>query len=241
MKDRYLLPLIEDQLDKLRGAEFFTTLDLKNGFFHVVVEKESRKYTVFVTHSGQYCFSKVPFRLCNSPAMFQRFINHIFRKLINDGTVLTYLDDLIILASNANQALERLKLVLQVASEYGLEINFKKCQFLRRRVEFLGHVIESGKIGPSLAKTAAVMRFSCLRLFRDVQSFLGLSGYFRKFIRYSLIAKPLSDLFQKDKRFVFNDEQKRAFELKRVLAEHPVLKIYHSEDETELHTDAGWL
>lgn len=241
IKDRYPLPLIEDQLDQLKDAKLFTTLDLRNGFFHVTVDKESRKYTAFLIHSGQYCFLKVPFGLCNSPAVFQRFINHIFRELINEGIVLTYLDDLIIPACDERQALKRLKLVFDVASEHGLEINFKKCQFMQRRVEFLGHVVEDGKIYPSPDKTAAVKCFPKPRSLKDVRSFLGLTGYFRKFIPcYSTIAKPLSDMLKKDRKFIFNDAQIQAFEeLKRSLTGDTVLKIYRPEDETEVHTDAS--
>lgn len=233
------MPLIEDQLDKLRDTKLFTTLDLRNGFFHVAVDKESQKYTAFLTHEGHYRFLRVPFGLC--PAVFQRFINHTFRTLINKRDVLTYLDDLIIPADNERQALERLKSVFQVAKDHGLEINFKKCQFMQKHVEFLGHIIENGKIYPSPDKTTAVKRFPRPRSLKDVRSFLGLTGYFRKFIpRYSTIAKPLSDMLKKDERFMFNDAQMQAFEqLKRSLTEDTVLKIYRPEDETEMHTDAS--
>lgn len=131
MKDRFPLPLIEDQLDRLQEAKIFTTLDLKNGFFHVPIEKESRHYTSFVTHKGQYQFLRVPFGLCNSPAVFQRFINTVFRDLINEGIALQYMDDLIIPASDESEALNRLQKILKTAEEYGLEINKKKCQFLK--------------------------------------------------------------------------------------------------------------
>lgn len=241
VKDRHPLPLIEDQLDRLKDAKVFTTLDLRNGFFHVAVNKESRKYTAFVTHSGQYCFLKVPFGLCNSPAVFQRFINHVFRPLINAGIVLIYLDDLIIPGNDEGHELERLRAVLQVASEHGLEINFKKCQFMQKRVEFLGHVIENGKIYPSPDKTVAVKHFPVPRSLKDVRSFLGLTGYFRKFIpRYSTIAKPLSDMLRKGEKFTFDEAQVQAFELlKFSLTKDTVLKIYRPEDETEVHTDAS--
>lgn len=88
VKDKYPLPLIEEQIDKLAEARVFSTIDLRNGFFHVDVEERSRKYTAFVTQRGQYQFLKVPFGLCNSPPVFQRFINHIFRPLINEGILL---------------------------------------------------------------------------------------------------------------------------------------------------------
>ncbi|XP_029162889.1 uncharacterized protein LOC114934371 [Nylanderia fulva] len=136
IKDRYPLPLIDDQLDALQGASIFSTIDLKNGFFHVPMEKESRKYTSFVVPDGQYEFLYAPFGLCNSPAVFQRFINQTFRELIRGGVVLTYVDDLIIPSTDFEAALSGLEKVLGVAERFGLNINWKKCKFLQTRVEF---------------------------------------------------------------------------------------------------------
>ncbi|GBN95131.1 Transposon Tf2-6 polyprotein [Araneus ventricosus] len=192
VKDRFPLPLIEDILDRLQGSRVFSTIDLKNAFFHVDVNKDSRKYTSFVTHEGQYQFLKVPFGLCNSPAVFQRYINTIFRPLM-------------------------------------------------KRIEFLGHVVEDGKIFPSTLKTKAVLNFPEPANLKQIHSFLGLTGYFRKFIpKYSTIARPLSDLLKKDRKFKFGEEERISFnQLKLMLAEKPVLRIYNPNYETELHTDAS--
>ncbi|GBM10825.1 Retrovirus-related Pol polyprotein from transposon 297 [Araneus ventricosus] len=178
VKDRFPLPLIEDILDRLQGSRVFSTIDLKNAFFHVDVNKDSRKYTSFVTHEGQYQFLKVPFGLCNSPAVFQRYINTIFRPLINDGIVLPYLDDIIILSSSFEEGIEIVERVLSIASEYGLEINFNKSHFLKKRIEFLGHVVEDGKIFLSTLKTKAVLNFPEPANLKQIHSFLGLTGYF---------------------------------------------------------------
>lgn len=241
VKDRFPLPLIEDILDRLQGSQIFSTIDLKNGFFHVDVNKDSRKFTSFVTHEGQYQFLKVPFGLCNSPAVFQRYINTIFRPLVNEGIVLPYMDDIIILSSSLDEGVERLERVLKLASDYGLAINFKKSHFLKKRIEFLGHIVEEGKIFPSTLKTKAVLNFPVPTNLKQIQSFLGLSGYFRKFIpNYSIIARPLSDLLKKDHKFKFGVEERNSFNrLKTLLAEKPVLGIYNPSFETELHTDAS--
>ncbi|GBM30208.1 Retrovirus-related Pol polyprotein from transposon 297 [Araneus ventricosus] len=121
VKDRFTLPLIEDILDRLQGSHVFSTIDLKNAFFHVDVNKDSRKYTSFVTHEGQYQFLKVLFGLCNSPAVFQRYINTIFRPLINDGIVLPYLDDIIILSSSFEEGIELVERVLSIWTRDQLE------------------------------------------------------------------------------------------------------------------------
>ncbi|GFV55431.1 retrovirus-related Pol polyprotein from transposon 17.6 [Trichonephila clavipes] len=150
------------------------------------------------------------------------------------------MDDLVIPAKDEKEGLEKLREVLEVASKYGLEMKFKKCQFLRK-VEFLGHVVENGTIRPSIAKTIAVKKFPVPTTVKQVQSFLGLTGYFRKFIpAYSQIAKPLSDLTRKDNPFMFEQPQMEAFEkLKKLLTESPVLSIFQQGRTTELHTDAS--
>lgn len=144
IKDRYPLLLIDDQLDALQGASVYSTIDLRNGFFHVPIDKESRKYTSFVVPDGQYEFLYALFGLCNSPAVFQRFINRVFRELIENGVVLTYVDDLIIPCTNFEAALSNLKKVLSVAENFGLDIHWGKCRFFQTRIEFLGHIIENG-------------------------------------------------------------------------------------------------
>ncbi|XP_011884081.1 PREDICTED: uncharacterized protein K02A2.6-like [Vollenhovia emeryi] len=145
IKDRYPLPLIEDQLDKLQNAKKFSTLDLKNGFFHVKVNEQSRKFTAFIVPDGHYEFMRVPFGLCNSPAIFQRFVNAAFKDLIRDGVILVYMDDLIIPLADCESGLKNLKLVLDTASLVGLCRNWDKCSFLQSRVEFLGHIIENNQ------------------------------------------------------------------------------------------------
>lgn len=240
-KDHYPLPLIEDTLDELQDARVFSTLDLKNGFHHVEVDPQSRPYTSFVTHNSQYQFIRMPFGLSTCPAVFQRFINAIFHDLIKSKIVLPYLDDLIILANDDGEAIERLKVVLNRASEYGLNLNFKKCQFLQRRIEFLGHIVENGTVRPSPSKVKALVNYPEPRNQKDIQKFLGLSNYFRKFIpSYSTIAKPLSDLLRKDTPFVFLEREKSAFlKLKQRLCEDPVLAIFRQGAETEVHCDAS--
>ena len=243
IRDRYPLPVIDDILDKLGSGKIFTTLDLKNAFFHVDIEEKSKKYTSFVTDNDQYEFNKVPFGLSTSPLTFQRYINRVFKDLLKDGTVIIYLDDIIIPAQDEQEALERLIRVLETASKFGLELNLKKCQFLKSKIDFLGHVIENGSICPSVEKTLAVQNFPEPKNAKDVQSFLGLTGYFRKFISsYAIIARPLSDLLRGSTPFRFGPEQKNAFQrLKDLLATKPVLTLYRPGADLELHTDASKL
>jgi Reverse transcriptase (RNA-dependent DNA polymerase). len=127
------LPLIDDQVDSLQGARIFTTLLLlKNRFFHVELEEDSRKYTAFVVPNGEYEFLRVPFGLCNSPSVFQKYINAVFRDLIAAGMVLTYMDGLVIPSMTIEEGIERLRIALDVASQHGLLLNWKKCQFFAK-------------------------------------------------------------------------------------------------------------
>ncbi|GFT92200.1 retrovirus-related Pol polyprotein from transposon 297 [Trichonephila clavipes] len=117
------------------------------------MDPNSTKYTSFVTHEGQYEFLRVPFGLSNSPSVFQRFIYTAFRKLIRDNILIVYMDDLLIPSQDEAEGLNKLRLVLQTAADFGLELNLKKCNFLQRKIEFLGYIIENGTIKPSPSKT----------------------------------------------------------------------------------------
>lgn len=203
--------MIDDQIDALQGAKVFSTLDLANGFFHIPVAAESRKYTSFITSNGQYEFLVAPFGLSNTPSVFARHINKVFTELIANGTVIPYMDDIIIPSQTEEDGLQKLKVVLQVASEYGLNIKWKKCELLRRKIEFLGYEIEMGKVRSAVSKTIDVKKFKQPTTVKQVERFLGLTGYFRKFVEnYALIAKPLNDLDESTK---FQNMRKNYFHL----------------------------
>lgn len=241
IKDRYPLPIIEEVLERFCSARVFTTLDLRNGFFHVDIDEASVKYTAFVTPSGHYEFLKAPFGLCNSPSVFQRYVNTVLRELIRDNVVVVYMDDLIIASKDEEENLKKIKRVFSVAEQNGLKFRFDKCQFLKKRVVFLGHILEGGTIKPSEEKTLAVRHYPEPKNVREVQSFMGLASYFRKFIPgYSVIAKPLSDLTKHDREFHFGEAAREAMSIiKGVLCSDPILKIYDPTRETEVHTDAS--
>lgn len=241
VKDRYPLPIMEDIIESLYNATIFTTLDLKNGFFHVDMEENSVKYSAFVTPDGHYEFLKAPFGLCNSPAVFQKYIHIIFQDLMRKGIMNIYMDDIIVASETEAENISRLKDIFKVAQQHGLIFNIPKCQFLQKSIEFLGHVVEKGSIKPSIEKSKAIRNFPTPKSIKDLQRFLGLCSFFRKFINgFSTIAKPLSDMLRNNARFNFGDEQKYAFEiLKEKLSNEPILKMYNPELQTELHTDAS--
>lgn len=171
--------------------------------------------------------------------MFQRHIHAVFRQLISDGIVLICLDDLIMPAKSEEENLTKLRKVLVTAMDYGLEINWKKCKLLVK-IEYLDYVIEVGQVQPSNRKVQAIMKFPRPTTKKELQSFLGLVNYFRKFIpRFASMARPLSQLTKGDVKYEFEPNQEMAFALlKRTLVGKPVLRLYRVGAETELHTDA---
>ncbi|GFT16336.1 retrovirus-related Pol polyprotein from transposon 17.6 [Trichonephila clavipes] len=207
------------------------------------MDPNSTKYTSLVTHEGQYEFLRVPFGLSNSPSVFQRFIYAVFRKLIRDNILIVYMDDLLIPSQNEAEGLNKLRLVLQTAADFGLELNLKKCNFLQLKIEFLGYIIENGTIKPSPSKTQAVQNFPQPQTSRQLQSFIGLTSYFWKFIpNYARISRPLSDLLRDNVKFKFGPTEIAFFqELKNILSENPVLHVFQQGYPLELHTDASSL
>lgn len=241
VKDRYPLPHIEDQVSKLSGKAYFTTLDLAQGYHQVKLSEDSIPKTAFVTHSGQYEFLKMPFGLANAPAVFSRLI----RIALNDvaSEIACYLDDVMLPTVTVEAGLQLLEQVLVLLQKANLKLNVKKCAFLKTSVNYLGHEITAGSVRPGLAKINCVSEYKRPRNVHEVRQFIGLTSYFRKFIRgFAEIALPLTKLTKKDVSWLWGIEQENAFQtLKNKLVERPVLGIYDSKAATELHTDASKL
>ncbi|XP_037932578.1 uncharacterized protein LOC119667360 [Teleopsis dalmanni] len=241
VRDNFPMTLFDDVLQRLEKAKVSTTLDLRDGFFHVPVELSSRKYTSFVTSNGQYEFRFVPFGIPNSPALFCRYIAAAFRELIQDGTVVIYTDDIMIPTKAELEGIQKLRRVLDLARTYGLQIKWSKCQFMKRTVDFLGYVIENSTIRISAKKVKAIDDFPMTLGKTEFQRYLGLTSYFRRFVpQYALIAKPMTDMMGKNAKLKINEEAVAAFQqLKVALTNPPVLKIYDPKAYTEIHADAS--
>ena len=241
LRDCFPVPLIDEVLEKLGRSKVFITMDLQNGFFHVPIQESSKYLTAFVTKEGLFEFNRAPFGFCNSPANFLRYVSLIFQPLINDDVMELYMDDIIIYAETADQCLYKLNVVLNTAAKYDLNIKWSKCSFLKNKIDFLGYQVEKGMIWPGKEKTKAIKCFPNPKNIRDVQSFLGITGYFRRFIEgYAHIARPLTELLKKDVPFkIKNTEMAAIAILKNALVQEPVLKIYERSTTTELHTDAS--
>lgn len=239
-KDVYPLPRIDDSLDRLRNARYFSSMDLKSGYWQIEVDERDREKTAFVTPDGLYEFKVLPFGLCSAPATFQRLMDTVLSGL-KWKTCLVYLDDVIVFSTTFEQHLERLKVVLQAIRSAGLTLKPEKCHFCFEELQFLGHVVSHAGVRPDPEKTAAVARFPVPTDKKAVRRFLGLCAYYRRFIAdFARIASPLTRLTRDDVAFVWNDEQERAFnDLRRRLQTPPVLAHFDDAAPTMLHTDAS--
>lgn len=239
-KDVYPMPRIDDALDTLQGAEYFSSLDLRSGYWQIPMHEDDKEKTAFATPDGLYEFNVMPFGLCNAPATFERMIDTVLRGL-KWKTCLCYLDDIVIFSTTFDQHLQRLDEVLSCLSNAGLQINTKKCTFASRSIKVLGHVVSKKGIQPDPEKISAVLNFPRPQQQKDLRSFLGLGSYFRRFIRnFATVASPLHHLLRPGIPFVWTEDCERAFQaLKDALTSSPVLCHFNDSAPTILHTDAS--
>lgn len=237
---RYPLPLIDEILTYLGGCKFFTTLDLLSGYWQLELEESSREYTAFITNFGQFQFTVTPFGLCNAPGSFSELADRVFHDM-KWKDVLIYLDDVIIFSKTVEEHLKKLDKVFERLRRANLTLKPSKCQYLKEHIGILGYEVDKDGIYPSKEKTAALREIPTPKRLRDVQSFLGAAGYYRKFIRqYSVISRPLHDLTKKDVKFHWGEPQQKAFDtLKDLLCKEPVLGHFCPSKPTFLHVDAS--
>lgn len=179
VKDRYPLPRIDDQLDRLGKNIYFTILDMASGFHQVPIHPESITKTSFVTPDGQYQYLRMPFGLANAPAVFQRAINKALGKLKYDVAIV-YMDDIVIPFITVAEGMSRLKLVFNALLEAGFSINLRKCRFFMKNITYLGRVISADGIRPDPNKTRAIKESQAPTNVKQVRQFIGLASYFRK-------------------------------------------------------------
>ena len=197
-KDAFPIPRIDEALDSLGGAKMFSSLDLVQGYHQVAVAEEDIPKTAFRAGTGGlFEYVRMPFGLSNSPATFQRLMEVILGDL-NYGSLLLYLDDILVFSSSFDEHLERLEVVFQRLRQHGLKLKPKKCHFFRRECNYLGHVVSANGIATDPAKTGAIKHWKQPTSEKELRAFLGLAGYYRKFVRnFSRIAAPLHALLTK--------------------------------------------
>ena len=232
------LPKIDEMYAKLKGAKVFSTIDLRSGYHHIALGKSSRAKTAFVTPFGKYKFLMVPFGLAQGPAYFQLLMNKVLKGL---KFAMTYLDDIIIFSQNELQHLEHLEIVFSHLREAGLKMKRSKCDFFKSEIHCLGHLISPEGISPLPNKLDSIKHMPVLNSTKEIKQFLGLTGYYRKFVpRFADISRPLTTLTKKDVKFEWTPACQKSFELlKETLCGEPVLKYADTSKPYTLYTDAS--
>ena len=239
-KDAHPLPRVDDLLDALAGSKYFSTLDLRAGYWQLSVAPEDREKTAFVTPDGLWEFIRLPFGVSGGPATFQRAIEIILSGLTYH-TCLCYFDDIIIPSDSIQQQCERLSIVLSRFQKHNLRVKASKCCFGASKVPFLGHVVSEKGVHTDPRKIEAVSNLPPPTNLDQVRSFLGLAGYYRRFIpNFSHISSPLVKLTKKGSKFSWTEEQEHSFsQLKQLLCTAPVLSYPHFDKCFVLQTDAS--
>jgi len=240
IKDSYPLPRIDDLLDQLSGNAWFTTLDLKSGYWQIKIRSEDKEKTAFSVGNGLWQFTVMPFGLCNAPATFERLMERILQGLITK-ICLVYLDDVIVFGKTFEEMVENLKQIFIRFREANLRINPKKCSLFGRQVKYLGHIITANGISTDPEKTNAVVEWPIPQSKKQVRSFLGFCSYYRKFVKdFSIIAKPLFVLTENQVKFLWTEHCQQAFDkLKQTLIAAPLLSFPSEEGRFILDTDAS--
>nr|VZI47949.1 unnamed protein product [Spirometra erinaceieuropaei] len=225
-RDSFPLPRIECTLDALAGSQWFSTLDLKSGYWQVEVEPTDRQKTAFILPQGLFEFETMPFGLCNAAATFQRLMQVVLAHLYPQQC-LVYLDDVIVFGRTIAQHNQNLYAVLEALREAGLRLNPQKCQFLRHQVSYLGHEVSAAGIRVAPEKIDAIRSWPTPQTPTEVRGFIGLASYYRRFIAdFAGIARPLHRLTEKGRRFLWSEECQTAFDdLKARLTTAPILRL----------------
>lgn len=243
VKDRYPLPLIDDHIDRLGGRKItrFSSLDMATGFLQIKLGQSSIHKTAFVTPEGHYEYLKMPYGLTNSPIVYQRIINKTLRKHIENGNVLVYIDDVLLMSSTVQEGIELLRGVLVTLTEAGFSVNLRKCTFLSTEIEYLGRIISGGQVRPSPHKVSALINSPTPQNVKQVRQFLGLAGYFRRYIKdYARKTRCISQLTKQGTTFHWSSEQESVRqEIITLLTTEPILTIFDPNLPTEVHTDAS--
>ncbi|XP_075779191.1 uncharacterized protein LOC142827431 [Pelodiscus sinensis] len=239
--DAYPMPRVEELLEGLGRAKYITTLDLSKGYWQIPLEPQDRKKTAFATPFGLFQFRRMPFGLHGAAATFQRVMDQVLEPM--KGYAAAYIDDIAVYSVTWPEHLQHLETVMQALQEAGLTANPRKCHFAQREVSYLGYTVGGGQLKPLLGKVEALRNYPPPSTKRQVRGFLGLAGYYRRFVPdFATIAAPLTEL-TKDahpNKIQWTAQADQAFrELKRRLVQAPVLRQPDFERPFSLYTDAS--
>ena len=239
-KDHFPLPFIDQMLERLAGHSYYCFLDGYSGYNQIPIAPEDQEKTTFTCPFGTYAYRRMPFGLCNAPATFQRCMMSIFSDMV-ERFLEIFMDDFSVFGSSFDECLHHLSLVLARCKETNLVLNWEKCHFMVRQGIVLGHVISNKGIAVDKAKVDLISSLPPPKSVKEVRSFLGHAGFYRRFIKdFSKISRPLCNLLAKETPFVFDDDCSKAFDqLKQFLTSAPIIQPPDWNLPFELMCDAS--
>ena len=240
IKNKYPLPRIDDLFDQLNRAKVFSKIDLRLGYHQIKIRKEDIPKTAFRTRYGSYEYTVMSFGLTNAPSTFMQLMNSIFMEYL-DKFIVVFIDDILIFSESHEEHGHHIQLVLQKLREHQLYAKFSKCEFWKDSVEFLGHVLSGKGVSVDPSKIATVQQWESPKSVFQIRSFLGLAGYYRRFIEgFSKIAKPMTELLKKETKYVWTDQCEAGFqELKKRLTTAPILVLPDTRNGFQVYCDAS--
>jgi hypothetical protein len=240
VKNKYPLPIIDELLDELSGARWFTKLDLRVGCHQIRMQAMDEHKTAFKTHHGHFEFRVMPFGLTSAPATFQGCMNSILSPLLRKF-VLVFVNDILIYNRTLSDHVQHLQSVFQILTEHHLKVKRSKCSFAQQRLAYLGHVISPNGVSTDEDKILVVKNWPTPTNVKELRGFLGLTGYYRKFVRYyGVLSKPLTNLLRKGQSYIWTATTEQAFQsLKQALMTTPVLAMPDFTEPFVVETDAS--
>ena len=240
IKNKYPLPRIDDLFDQLRGACVFSKIDLRSGYHQLKIRNTDIPKIAFTTRYGLYEYTVMSFGLTNATAYFMYMMNKVFMEYL-DKFVVVFIDDILVFSKTEEEHAEHLRLVLQKLKEHKLYAKRSKCEFWLKEVSFLGHVVSNGGIAVDPGKVKDVLNWKPPTDVSEIRSFLGLAGYYRRFIEgFSKLAKPMTAMLEKNAKFEWSSKCQASFEeLKKRLTIAPVLILPDLNKKFSIYCDAS--